>query len=59
MGMGDYLCVFIPMKKIFCGLNAYVFISMVLFMWLEITKNCQKWVYIGMDGIFSLETWRS
>ena len=22
----------------------------------KIIKNCQKWVYIGMGGLFSLET---
>ena len=46
------------MKKILCGVNAYVFISMVSFIWLEITKNCQKWVYMGMDEIFLLEIWK-
>ena len=28
---GDYLCVFIPMKKFLYGVNVYVFIPMVLF----------------------------
>ena len=31
MGMGDYLFVFIPMKKFLYGVNVYVFIPMVLF----------------------------
>ena len=31
MGMGDYLCVFIPMKKFLYDVNVYVFIPMVLF----------------------------
>ena len=31
MGMGYYLCVFIPMKKFLYGVNVYVFIPMVLF----------------------------
>ena len=30
------------------SVNAYAFIPMVLFLWLKIAKNCQKWVYIGM-----------
>ena len=59
MGMGDYLCIFVPMKKFLCGVNVYVFITMVPFLQLKITKNCQKWVYMGMDEIFLLETWRS
>ena len=28
--MGDYLCVFIPMKMFLYGVNVYVFIPMVL-----------------------------
>ena len=28
---GDYLCVFIPVKKFLYGVNVYEFISMVLF----------------------------
>ena len=31
MGMGDYLCVFIPMKKFLYDVGVYVFIPMVLF----------------------------
>ena len=31
MGMGDYLCVFIPIKKFSYGGNVYVFTPMVLF----------------------------
>ena len=42
MGMGDYLCVFIPMKKFLYGVNVYLFIPMVLFLWLKIVKNYQK-----------------
>ena len=42
MGMGDYLCVFIPMKKFLYGVNVYVFIPMVLFLWLKIVKKYQK-----------------
>ena len=38
MGMSDYLCVFIPMKKFLYGVNVYVFIPMVLFLWLKIVK---------------------
>ena len=30
----------------------YVYIPMVLFLWLKIVKNCQKWVYMGMGEIF-------
>ena len=52
MGMGDYLCIFVPMKKFLCGVNVYVLITMVPFLQLKITKNCQKWVYMGMDEIF-------
>ena len=33
------------------GANVYVFISMVLFLWLKIVKNCPKWVYMGMGEI--------
>ena len=40
------------------SVNVYVFIPMVLFLWLKIVKNCQKWVYIGMGEIFFLETLR-
>ena len=29
--MCDYLCVFIPMKKVLYSVNVYVFIPMVLF----------------------------
>ena len=28
----DYICVFIPIKKLLQGVNVYVFITMVLFM---------------------------
>ena len=31
MGMGDYLFVFIPMKKFLYGVNVYVFVRMVIF----------------------------
>ena len=31
IGMGDYLCVFIPVKKLLYGVNVYLFIPMVLF----------------------------
>ena len=31
IGMGDYLCVFIPVKKFLYGVNVYLFIPMVLF----------------------------
>ena len=31
IGMGDYLCVFIPVKKFLYGVNVYRFIPMVLF----------------------------
>ena len=31
MEMGDYLCVFIPIKKFLYGVNVYAFIPMVLF----------------------------
>ena len=30
-GNGDYLCVFIPMKKFLYGVNVYVLIPIVLF----------------------------
>ena len=40
--MGDYLCVFIPMKKFLHGVNVYVFIPMVLFLWLKFVRNYQK-----------------
>ena len=46
--MNDYLCVFIPMKKFLYGVNVYVFIPMVLFLWLKIVKKYQKQVYIGI-----------
>ena len=29
--MSDYLCVFIPLKKLLYGVNVYVFIPIVLF----------------------------
>ena len=29
-----------------------IFIPMVLFLWLKIAKNCQKWVYMGICEIF-------
>ena len=32
-----------------------VFIPMVLFLWLTIPKNCQKWVYMGMGKVFCLQ----
>ena len=32
MGMGDYLCVFIPMKRFLYGMGVYVFIPMVPFL---------------------------
>ena len=54
MEMGDYLCVFIPIKKFLYGVNVYVFIPMVLFLWLKIAKHCQKLVYMGMGEIFLL-----
>ena len=31
IGMSDYLCVFIPVKKFLYGVNVYLFIPMVLF----------------------------
>ena len=31
IGMGDYSCVFIPVKKFLYGVNVYLFIPMVLF----------------------------
>ena len=55
MGMGDYLCVFIPMKKFLYGVNVYVFIPMVLLLQLKIVKNCQKQVYMEMGEIFLFE----
>ena len=36
------------------SVNAHAFIPMMLFLWLKIAKNCQKWVYIGMGEIFCL-----
>ena len=42
MGMDDYLCVFIPMKKFLYGVGVYEFIPMVPFLWLEMVKNYQK-----------------
>ena len=36
------------------NVNAYAFIPMVLFLWLKIAKNCQKWVYMGMGEFFLL-----
>ena len=41
---------------ILLSVNVYVFIPMVLFLYLEIVKNCQKWVYMGIGEIFFLET---
>ena len=32
MGMGDYLCVFIPMKRFLYDMGVYVFIPMVPFL---------------------------
>ena len=31
IGMSDYLCVFIPVKKFLYGVNVYLFIPVVLF----------------------------
>ena len=39
--------------------NVYVFISYGTFLLLKISKNYQKWVYIGMGEVFFLETQRS
>ena len=41
------------------SVNVYVFIPMVLFLWLQIIKNCQKWVLMEMGEIFLLETLKS
>ena len=39
----------------FFGVNAYVYIPMVvLFLWLKIAINFQKWVYMGVVDIFLL-----
>ena len=38
------------------SVNVYAFIPIVLFLWLKIAKNCQKWVYMGMGKISLLET---
>ena len=44
------------LKKIFFfGVNAYVYISMVLFLGLKIAINFQKLVFRGMIDIFCLE----
>ena len=37
------------------SVNVYAFIPIVLFLWLKIAKNCQKWVYMGMGKIFYLK----
>ena len=42
MGMGDYLCRFIPMKRFLYGMDVNVFIPMVPFLWLEMVKKYQK-----------------
>ena len=36
----------------FFSVNVYVFISVVLFLWLKIAKNCQKLIYMGTGEIF-------
>ena len=56
MGMGDYLCVFIPMKRFLYDMGVYVFIPMVPFLQLEMAKNYQKQVYMGMGEIFLCES---
>ena len=35
------------MGFLFC-VHVYVFIPMVLFLWLKMVKNCQKWLYMGI-----------
>ena len=37
------------------NVNVYAFIPIVLFLWLKIAKNCQKWVCMGMGKIFYLK----
>ena len=53
--MDDYLYVFILIKKFLFSVNAYLYIPMVLFLWLKIAINFQKWVYRGIIDIFLLE----
>ena len=31
-----------------------LFIPIVLYLWLKIAKNCQKWVYTGISQVFCL-----
>ena len=50
--MDDYLYVFILIKKFLFSVNAYVYIPMVIFLWLKIAINFQKWVYRGIIDIF-------
>ena len=40
--IGNYLCVFIPMKKFLYSVNVYVFITMVFF----IIKNVYAWGWV-------------
>ena len=42
------------LKKFFFGVNAYVYISMVLFLCLKIAVYFQKLVFRGMIDIFCL-----
>ena len=37
------------------GVNTYVYIPTVPFLWLKIVKNCEKLVYMGMGEVFLLE----
>ena len=32
--------------------SKFAFIPAVLFLWLKVAKNCQKWVYMGMSETF-------
>ena len=41
------------------SVNAYVYIPMMLFLWLKIAINFQKWVYRGNVFFFLLEILRS
>ena len=38
--------------EVFFSVNVYVFISVVLFLWLKIAKNCQKLIYVGTGEVF-------
>ena len=50
--------VFIPIEGFnidICIDNVYVFIIMVLFLQLKISKNCEEWVYIEMVSFFPMK----